>query len=85
MSFDVDVTTTAEPDVVDDESEPISIFAGRDTWSPGMLDHWLREVADDHLRLILLNWERALHSHPTMAALIFSRSMNRSPRSTTSA
>lgn len=41
----------------DDESEPISLFAGRDPWYPGMLDHWLREVADDRLRLMLLNWD----------------------------
>ena len=41
----------------DDESEPISLFAGSDAWYPGMLDHWLREVADDRLRLMLLNWD----------------------------
>ena len=41
----------------DEDSEPISVFAGRGTWSDGMLDVPLRAVADDHLRLMVLNWD----------------------------
>jgi hypothetical protein len=41
----------------DEDSEATSLFAARMAWYDGMLDPALRAVADDQLRLLLLNWE----------------------------
>ena len=41
----------------DDDAEPVSLFAGRGAWYRGMLDGPLRAVADDELRLLLMNWD----------------------------
>ncbi len=40
----------------DEDSDATSIFAGRLPWRPGILDAALSEVAEDRLRLILVNW-----------------------------
>jgi hypothetical protein len=41
----------------DGNNEPTSLFAARMPWYDGMLDAALRAVADDQLRLLLLNWD----------------------------
>lgn len=40
-----------------EDAEAASIFAGRVSWRPGILDGPLLEVAEDRLRLMLLSWE----------------------------
>jgi hypothetical protein len=40
----------------DQDAEPTSIFADFVTWRPGAFDALLLDVADDRLRLLLLNW-----------------------------
>lgn len=40
----------------DDDSEATSVFAGLLSWAPGLLDGPLLAVANDQLRLLLLNW-----------------------------
>lgn len=41
----------------DEDSEATSLFAARAPWYDGMLDAPLRAVANDQLRLMLLNWD----------------------------
>lgn len=41
----------------DDEADATSVFEGRIDWVPGAMDELLLHVADDRIRLLLLNWD----------------------------